>query len=133
MKINTKLELLKACIFISIGAYLCIKFMPKPKPQEPKTVFVEQKQKCEVVVKKVTKPDGSIEESVSASASSDQKTEITPPQTKVQAQYAIALSGLKRIDYVSPSARLGGLPLWVGADVSLKDLKDSKLQLRMEF
>lgn len=126
-------ELLKACIFILVGAYLFSKFSPAPKQQEQAKIAQDQRQKCEVVVRKITKPDGSVVETtkIEAEASQSQKVEVNSSGQK--AKYAIGLSGLKSIESVSPSARLGNLPLWIGADVSVRDLKDSKLQLRMEF
>lgn len=55
---NLKIELLKGCIFILIGAYLCARFMPEPKP-EVKYVQVEKEQKSGKITKRtIVKPDG---------------------------------------------------------------------------
>jgi len=101
--------------------------MPKPLPQviTKETVKTDVKYKTKIV----TLPNGTKTETIEV----DSKTVTNSSSAPTKAQYSLALSGLKSVEYVSPSARLGDLPLWVGVDIKLKDLKDSKLQLRMEF
>ena len=53
-----KIEILKGCIFILIGAYLCARFMPEPSP-EIKYIKQEVEVKSGKVIKRTQlKPDG---------------------------------------------------------------------------
>jgi hypothetical protein len=83
-----KIEIVKACIFILIGAYLCARFMPVDKV-EP-VVTQSQGQECKVIVKKVTKPDGTIDEVTEFLSSQSQKQEVKAKPRKL---YGL---GLKR-------------------------------------
>lgn len=85
MKTNLKLELFKACIFMLIGAFLCKQFEPK---QEVKEVSQSQESECKVIVKKVTKPDGTIDEVTEFLAKNSQKQVIKVKKNKY-------LAGLK--------------------------------------
>jgi hypothetical protein len=89
MKTNLKLELLKACIFILIGAYLCKRFQPETSPNQP-VISQKQEQQCKVIIKKVTKPDGTINEVTEILSSQSQKQEVKIKPVKL---YGL---GLKR-------------------------------------
>lgn len=77
---NLKIELFKGCIFILIGAYLCARFMPTPKPEV--VVKQEQSQKCVAKFIKRQNPDGSKDEIMEFLAESSQKTAVILPKSK---------------------------------------------------
>jgi hypothetical protein len=78
---NLKLELFKGCIFMLMGAYLCMRFSPSPEQSKPEVSQV-QMQDCQVVVKKVTKPDGSVDEITQFLSSSKQSQQVKPESKK---------------------------------------------------
>ena len=53
-----KIEILKGCIFILIGAYLCSRFMPTPKPDTIIQVKEIEKKSGNITRKIIEKPDG---------------------------------------------------------------------------
>lgn len=88
---NIKNELIKVCIFMLLGAYLCTVFIKKDVKQPEITQKQEQKQDCKVIVKKITKPDGSVDEITEFLASSEQKQEQKVEPKKVN-KYFVGLS-----------------------------------------
>lgn len=83
MTTNLKLELFKACIFILIGVFLCKQFAPQPKSSSNQPEISQvQMSDCQVIVKKVTKPDGSVDEVTEFLSSSKQKQEVSQKQDK---------------------------------------------------
>jgi hypothetical protein len=74
-----KLEILKGCIFILVGAYLCARFMPEPSSNQP-VVSQSQSQDCKIVVKKEIKPDGSVSETTEL-FSSQASNQVVKPQS----------------------------------------------------
>ena len=73
VNMNLKLEALKGCIFILIGAYLC-SILHKPKVPE---VQVKQEQSCETVLTKTTDKNGIVTEKVVFKASQAQEVKPT--------------------------------------------------------
>lgn len=72
---NLKLEALKACIFVLIGAFLCNQF--SPKPEAPKAeIKQEQSAKCKASIIKRENKDGSKDEIISFDSESAQKQEV---------------------------------------------------------
>jgi hypothetical protein len=70
--------------------FIYAQFQPKPSSNEPQVSQV-QMQDCQVVVKKVTKPDGSVDEVTQFLSSQRQKQEVKP-----QAKPKLYSVGLKR-------------------------------------
>ena len=124
---NIKIEILKACIFMLIGAFLCKHFNPSPKPQEPK---IEQKQssKCIATIKKITKPDGSIDEVTEFLSENSQDQKIKSQDSKPVHQYGIGLFNDKSL---MVEARIGSMPLFLMGEGNLKG--EAKLGLKIEF
>lgn len=77
---NLKIEALKACIFILIGAFLCNKYAPKPAPEV--IVKQEQNSKCKAVITKRQNADGSIDEVTEFLSENSQKSELKVEQAK---------------------------------------------------
>jgi hypothetical protein len=81
---NLKIEALKACIFMLIGAFLFSNYAPKPEPPKLPEVKQEQQQACKATISKRTNPDGSIDEVAEFLATNSQsqalkaKTDNTP-------------------------------------------------------
>lgn len=87
---NLKIELFKAFAFILVGAFLWARFQPKNKPQEVAQVQ-QQQQECKVIVKKVTRPDGTVDEVTEFLAKNQQKQE-----QKIEPKKNVYGLGLKR-------------------------------------
>lgn len=110
-----------------LGGFGVYRLMPKPVPQ----VITVESVKTDIKYKTriVTLPDGT-------------KTEVTEGEAKqasvssnspTKARYAVALSGIKRIDLITLEARLGDLPVFLGVNADIRNLNESKLQLKWEF
>jgi hypothetical protein len=74
-----KIKIAKYLLSALIGAFIFAQFQPKPNEQE---VVQTQKQDCKIVVKKVTKPNGEVDEVTEFLSSNSQKQEIKPKQKK---------------------------------------------------
>jgi Holliday junction resolvase-like predicted endonuclease len=77
-----KIEILKALISAVIGAFIYAQFAEKPQSSsnQPQVSQLQQ-QDCQVIVKKVIKPNGEIDEITQFLASNRQKQEIKPVKT----------------------------------------------------
>jgi hypothetical protein len=76
-----KIEIVKYLLSALVGALIFAQFQPKPSSNEPQ-VGQLQMQDCQVVVKKVTKPDGSIDEVTQFLSSSKQSQQVKPESKK---------------------------------------------------
>ena len=76
--INIKLEVLKAALYLLIGAYLGVKFSPNQPPTNPTQPSISSNSKCVATIKKHTNSDGTIDEVTEFLASHD--TKIQPPK-----------------------------------------------------
>lgn len=85
-----KTEILKGFVFILIGAWLGVRFMPEPELPEVK-VTQQQAAKCKAVVRKEIKPDGTKTEEVVFESDVSQKQEILDSKPKEKKHSAIIL------------------------------------------
>jgi hypothetical protein len=76
-----KLEILKGCIFILIGAYLCKRFLPDSSPNQP-VVSQSQSQDCKIVIKKEIKPDGTVSRTTELFSSQASNQVVKPLNVK---------------------------------------------------
>lgn len=121
---NLKLNAAILLVGCAVGYFLANKFKPVA-PDAPPAV----KASGSASVKKVTKPNGEVTETLECASQAEAK----PSQPVViKKNYSVGLVGLKGLEAVSVDARLGNLPVFVGAIVNQK-LEDSKIHLRMEF
>jgi hypothetical protein len=78
-----KIEILKALISAVIGAFIYAQFAEKPQSSSNQPQVSQlQSQDCQVIVKKVTRPDGSVDEITEFLSSQRQKQEIKPESKK---------------------------------------------------
>ena len=78
-----KIEILKALISAVIGAFIYAQFADKPQSSSNQPEVSQlQSQDCQVIVKKVTKPDGSVDEITEFLSSQRQKQEVKPESKK---------------------------------------------------
>lgn len=97
---NLKIEALKACIFILIGAYLFSRFQPESNSNQP---VISQKQEqssnCKAVVKTVTAKDGTKTEEMSFEAASEQKQELLAEKPKEKKHSVLLLKDQASYSY----------------------------------
>lgn len=75
---NLSLNVIIGVVCLLIGIYLGTKVSNKPDAVVTPQVAQDQSQKCKAVVSKVTAPDGTVTESTSFTADSNQSQEIKP-------------------------------------------------------
>ena len=87
-----KIEILKCAVYCIVGAFIYAQIADKPQPSSNQPQVSQlQSQDCQVIVKKVTKPDGSVDEITEFLSSQRQKQEVKP-----QAKPKLYSVGLKR-------------------------------------
>lgn len=108
-----------------IGLAIGYKLFSKSKPE------ILEVTKINTITKtvKVTDTSGKITETTEQN-SSNLKESLT---NSYKPRYSFGISGLKSVEYVTQEARIGDMPIFLGADISLKSIDQSRLRLRFEF
>lgn len=113
--------------FLLVGCALGFFVANKLKSNAPDTPPAVAKAFGMAKAQKVTKANGDVVETLECGAQAELK-----PMPAAKKNYSVGLVGLKSVEALSMDARLGSLPVFVGAQIN-KNLNESKLSIRMEF
>lgn len=121
---NLKLNAAILLVGCAVGYFLANKFKPVAPDAPPAVAKASGVAKAQ----KVTKANGDVVETLECGSAA----QASAPIMQVKKNYSVGLIGLKGVEALSVDARLGSLPVFVGAQIN-KNLNESKLSLRMEF